>query len=304
MGQPALALTDYSNLFNAVHFYKACKSEGIKPIIGVDLYFCENAADARKQKDRSTTHLVLLAENETGLKNISRIVSKSHTEEFFFYKPRVDFELLEKHSEGIICLSGPSLDGTVSSLLYDKIDTDGSIRTPAARFKAEGLVRRFIKIFGNDHFFLSVQDNGVNVQQMINTGVRSIADKYGLRTVATNNVHYVDSADAEAHRTLLSFNNNVYNLPTYTDFDSEEYYLKSLDEMSESDFGVDELTLTLEIADRCNVDIDLKKRRLPKYKFIPDEQSSDEYLFKLAKDGLFKILTKKVLSAPKRGRDI
>lgn len=287
LGQPAVAITDYSNVFEAVNFYKAADAAGIKPILGVDLYFCEDAEQLRIQKVRQVTHIVLLAENEIGWKNIARLVSLANSESYYFYNPRIDFKLLEQYSEGIICLTGSSLDGVISSQLYDKLDEEGEVREPAALFKAEGLVRRFLRIFDANHFFLEVQNTGVSEQDQINSRLRSIAKKYGLRTVATNNVHYVEQHDAEAHKTLLEMSASRYGKATYTNFTPEEYFLKSREQMLELGFLEEELDLTLEIAERCNVVIDLKKRRLPKYQFIPDDfDSSMDYLTFLAEMGM------------------
>jgi len=286
LGQPAVALTDYSNAFEAMNFYSAADAAGVKPILGVDLYFCEDAEQLRIQKVRQVSHITLLAENEIGWKNIMRLLSMANTPEYFFYNPRVDFGLLEQYSEGVICLSGGSLDGVISSHLYDKVDESGEVMTPAARFKAEGLVRRFLQIFDTDHLFLEVQDTSIPEQTEINTRLRGIATKYGLRTVATNNVHYVEQHDAEAHKTLLAMSANKYSRATYTNFEPEEYYLKSREELEDCDLTQDELDTTLEIANRCNVTIDLKKRRLPKYAFVPEGRTSMQHLRVLAAKGL------------------
>jgi len=286
LGQPAVALTDYSNLYDAISFYREATNAGVKPILGVDLFFCEDALEARDQKVRQVTHIVLLAENETGWKNISRLVSMAHSEEYYYYNPRVDFALLEKYKEGVICLSGSSFDGVISSNLYDKKDDAGDVFAPAALFKADGLVRRFLKIYDTDHFFLEVQDHGLADQKIINSRLRNLSKKYGVRTVATNNAHYVEEHDAEAHRTLLEMNQNKFSRATYADFSVEEYYLKSRDDMVILDVTEDELDAALKIADSCNVDIDLKKRRLPKYKFTPDGTSPMDYLRELCVQGM------------------
>lgn len=287
LGQPAVALTDYSNVFEAINFYRAAKSAGVKPILGVDLYFCEDAEQLRIQKVRQVSHIVLLAENYEGWKNITRLVSIANSPDYFFYNPRVDFKLLEKYSDGVICLTGSSFDGVLASHLYDQIDDAGEVRQPAALFRAEGLLRRFLSIFDADHLFLEVQDNGLPEQGQINGRLRNLATKYGLRTVATNNVHYVEQHDAEAHKTLLEMSVNKFSRSTKTDFTQEEYYLKSREQML--DMRPEELDLTVEIAERCNVDIDLAKRRLPKYRFIPDGKTAMEYLTELSHEGLTRL---------------
>lgn len=286
LGQAAVALTDYSNLYNAIHFYKEAASAGLKPIIGIDLLFCEDAEQLKIQRSRQVSHVILLAENDTGMRNIARLVSQAHDESHYYYNPRVDFKLLEQHSEGVICLTGSSLDGLVSSSLFDKTSPDGEVSEPAAIFKAEGTVRRLLRIFDANHLFLEVQDTGLPQQAVINGRLRTIAQKYGLRTVATNNVHYVAPHDAEAHKTLLEMGSTKYSKATLTNFSPEEYYLKSREDMEKLGLQPAELDLTNEIAARCNVTIDLKKRRLPKYAFVPEGQTGTEYLRKLSNDGI------------------
>lgn len=281
LGQPAVAITDYSNIYEAINFYRACEKEGVKPILGVDVHFIEDAAEARAHKIRNTLHLTLIAENDTGFQNIARIVSGAHDPDHFFYKPRVDFELLEKYKEGIICLSGSSLDGAISYYLYDKKDASGEVRESEALFRAKALVRRFIKLYGAENFCLEVQDTGHAVQPLINERLRTIARQYGIKTVATGSVHYVEESDAEAHKTLLAMSSNMYTAATSSVFEHEEYYFKSRDEILDTDIEEEEADATLHIAERCNVSIDLKKRRLPKYAFIPEGFTAMEYLRKI-----------------------
>lgn len=289
LGQQAVAITDYANLYNAIDFYKAAKAAGIKPILGVDVFFCEDAEQLRIQKMRQTSHIVLLAENDIGWQNITRIVSESNSEAYYYYSPRVDFKLLEKYKDGVICLTGGSLDGVIAKHLYDKPIEDSDNVEPAAIFKAEGLVRRFLKIYDKDHFYLEVQSTGLAAQDQINTRLRSVALKYGLSTVATGNVHYVERCDSEAHKTLLQMSENSYSKLTYTDFGPDEYYIKSREELLTLGFQAAELDITESIANRCNVVIDTKKRRLPKYAFTPADKTADEYLCELANDGLTRI---------------
>jgi DNA polymerase-3 subunit alpha len=290
LGQPAVAMTDYGNVYEAINFYRMASAEGIKPILGATLFFCEDAAELRVQKARNFNHIVLLAENDIGWKNITRLISHSNDPDHFFYNPRIDFELLEKYNEGIIVLTGNTRDGIIPSLLFDRTDEHGEVMGKAAPFRAEALVRRFLKIFDTDRFFLEVQDTDDPVQKEVNDRLRTIAAKYSLTTLATNNVHYVNPADAESHRTLLSMENNKYNKLTRTNFDAEEYYLKSREDILESEILLlTELDATLEVASRCQVNIDLKKHRLPKYKFVPEGKTSMEYLRELTSDGLAKI---------------
>lgn len=286
LGQPAIALTDYSNVFNAIKFYTACKDAGVKPILGVDVLFCDDVSESKSHKIRQAYHLTLLAENEAGWRNIARIVSEAQDPDHFYYRARVDFDTLEKYNEGVICLSGSSLDGAVSYYLYDKLDNEGFVREAAGRFRAEAMVRRFVALYGTENFFLETQDTGHESQPIINERLRGIATKYGLQTVATGNVHYVKQSDAEAHKTLLAMDKNKYNKASGSVFDEEEFYLKSEEELLETDLTQEELDAAATIAERCNVDIDVKKRRLPKYKFIPDGKTAMEYLRELSAEGM------------------
>lgn len=286
LGQPAIALTDYSNMFNIVNFYREAIGAGIKPIIGVDFCFCEDAEQYKIQRMRQFYHITLIAENDTGLQNIARLVSLANSEDFYYYNPRIDFNLLEKYHEGVICLAGSTADGVIASCLEDKLNEVGEVTEPAAIFKAKGLVRRFLKIFDKDHFLLEVQNTGLSQQTTINGRLRNIAKEYGLQTLPTNNVHYVEQHNAEAHKTLLAMNADKYGRITKTDFTPEEYYIKSREELEVYDFTKEELDTTLALANRCTVTIDLKKRRLPRYQFIPEGLSSMEYLMRLANEGL------------------
>jgi len=305
LGQPAVALTDYGNVYDAISFYRTAMDEGVKPILGATLFFCEDAAELRVQKARQFNHIVLLAENDIGWQNITRLISLSNDPEHFFYNPRIDFELLEKYNEGVIVLTGNTRDGIIPSLLFDRTDEHGEVMGKAAPFRAEALIRRFLKIFDKDHFFLEVQDTDDPVQEDVNNKLRAIATKYDLTTVATNNVHYVNAPDAESHRTLLSMENNRYNRLTKTSFDEEEYYLKSREDLLESENLLStELDAALEVASRCNVNIDLKKHRLPKYAFVPDGKTSMGHLRELAYGGLFsKFNVAEAASVAKEYRD-
>jgi len=283
LGQPAMALTDYGNVSNAIHFYKAAEKAGIKPILGVEIFFTEDNTEYRDQKIRVTRHLVLLAENDKGWKNIVRMVSEANRPENFFYRPRVDFAMLEKYSEGVIALVG-GVDGVVSYHMYDKLDSDGNVRDRKAPFRASALLRRFLTVFDTDHLFIDVQDTGHSHEAELNQAIRDMALKYGVKTVATCAVHYVEPHHAESHRTLLEMNPSEYNRMTITNFSSEQYYVRSRDELEEV-LLPEELDRTVEIADRCNVTIDVKKRRLPRYRFIPNKLTAKEYLLELANKG-------------------
>jgi DNA polymerase-3 subunit alpha len=286
LGQDAVALADYGNVSNAINFYRAAKKEGVKPILGVEVFFTESNAEYRDQKIRQTRHLLLLAENEEGWRNIVRLVSDSNRPENFYFKPRVDFEMLEKRSEGVIALVGGP-EGIVSYYTYDKCVSDGSIIDRAAPFKAAALLRRLHTIFDKDHLFLDVQDTGQYFEDQMNQGLRDLARKYGLATVASTNPHYPAQHDAEAHRTLFSMNGK-YARSTNADFSTEQFYLRSREEMESTSLTTEELDATVALAARCNVEIDLSKRRLPKYQFVPEGLTAMEHLVALCREGFKK----------------
>lgn len=284
LNQSAVALTDYGTLCNSVYFYKEANKAGIKPILGVDFFFVDDCVEYNTQKIRSFNRLIVIAENNIGWKNLNRLVSESNNDLNYFYKPRIDFNLLDKYKEGLIVLSG-GLDGVIANLLYNQLDNDGNVREVKSIIKAEALIRRFIKIIGKNNFFLEVQAPGNPVNLEVNDILRSLAQKYSLNTIATNNVHYVNREDCDAHRTLLAMNNEFAVKTTSIDFNYDGYYLRGNEEMKES-FTLNELTISEEIASRCNVLLDLKKRRLPKYSFIPANTTSQQHLTYLANAGL------------------
>lgn len=288
-GQTAIALTDYNNLYNAISFYKSANAAGINPILGATFCFCEDVKEAKIQKSRDVSHIILLAENDVGWKNITRLISLSNDEDHYYYSPRIDFAALEKYKEGVICLTGNSMDGIIARHLYDKYSPDNELIESAAIFKAEGLTRRLLKIFTSNNLFLEVQDTGIKEQVQINERLRQIASKYGVKAVATGNVHYVNQHDAQAHNTLLQMSEQNYGRSTRTDFSKDEYYLKNRDDFTSLNITQEELDISIIIASRCKVTIDINKRRLPRYAFIPDGKTAMEYLLELANDGLMRI---------------
>jgi DNA polymerase-3 subunit alpha len=272
LGHKAVGLVDYGNLYSAIKFYKAATKNDIKPILGCTVYLCQDIKELKQQKIRAIDHITLLAENQTGWKNLVRLVSDSHQADQFFYFPRVDFNLLEKYKEGLILLSGGVRDSIIGKCFTHDV--------PAV-FKAEAIVRRLLGIFDNNHFYLELQPN----EKVINDHLRSLARKYDLQTVVTGNVHYIEQSDAEAHNTLLKMNVSQYNKLTNCDFSQDEFFFRN----TIDGFTEEEVSLAEQIADRCNVKIDLKKNRLPKYKYLPQDDTAISYLRRLVHRGLSKI---------------
>jgi DNA polymerase-3 subunit alpha len=190
-GMPALALTDHGNLFGAIEFYKKARAAGVKPILGVEAYITPGRmTDRQLDPSGDNNHLVLLAENETGYRNLLKLTSRAYLEGFY-YKPRIDHDLLRKHSEGLIGLSA-CLKGEVNQ------------RILANRAKeAEAKVKEYLDIFGPGNFFLELQDHGLPEQRQANEAIRGIAGRLGVPLVVTNDCHYLKKGDDEAHDVLL-----------------------------------------------------------------------------------------------------
>lgn len=283
LGMPAIAITDHGNLFNAIPFYLACKKEGIKPILGVEFNFVEDVTEATAVKNRRVQHVVLLAENETGWRNLCKLHTASNSDSHFWFKPRIDYALLEMYSEGLIMLTA-CMGGIISSYLSDRLDEDGDVVTRKSVFRAEATLRRLLRIFDQQHLYLEVQDNGQPQQREVNAELRRLANKFQLKTVATLNVHYTNPEDAEAHSALQSMRSE-FSVLSASDFSNPQFALVSRDKLTNGDFTPEELDCTLEIAARCNVEIDFAAHRLPSYPHVPDGETSNTMFRRLVREG-------------------
>ncbi len=277
LGMTAVAITDHGVMFGVVDFYKKCKDFGIKPIIGCEVYVAARTRfDKEPDKDKQSNHLVLLAETQEGYRNLVKIVSRSHTEGFY-YKPRVDKDLLREYSSGIIALSA-CLAGKVQSLLLMG-DFEGA-KKEAVEFEG---------IFGRDNFFLELQDQGLEEEQRVNPQLVKLSRETGIPMVATNDVHYVNREDAKAHDVLLC----IQTASTVDDenrmkFPNDEFYLKSPNEMEKIfAFAPEAILNTGRIAQRCNVEFEFGNYHLPEFE-LPDSWQSGkpEYLHHLCETGL------------------
>lgn len=278
LGMDACAITDHGVMYGVIEFYKACKAEGIKPIIGCEVYVAPGSR-FEKGKEKSAeryNHLILLAENDTGHKNLMKLVSRGFTEGFY-YKPRVDYELLSEYHEGIIA-SSACLAGIVPTKLRNG-DYEGA--------KAEAM--RLQQIFGENNFFLELQDHGLSEQKFVNQGLMRISSETGIPLVATNDCHYLYKEDAEAHDVLICIQTqkNVYDEDRMK-YEGGQFYVKSPEEMEEVFHYIPEaIHNTEEIAKRCNVEIEFGKYHLPQYP-VPEGYTSLSYLNKLCEDGFKK----------------
>lgn len=277
LGMQSLAITDHGNMYGAVDFYKACKSEGIKPVIGCEVYVAPRTRfDKDKVLDKEYNHLILLCENETGYKNLIHMVSKAFTEGFYF-KPRIDHDLLEKYHEGLICLSA-CLAGEIPQALLQK-DYE----------RAKSTALWYNELFGNGNYYLELQNHGLPEQQAVNEGIKRIARETGIPLAATNDVHYIEKQDAKIQQVLICIaTNHVIGDDTWLEFHADEFYLKSEEEMRklfpDTPEAVDNTQL---IADRCNFEFEFGNTKLPYFE-TPDNMDHFAYFKKLCLDGMKK----------------
>lgn len=277
-GMKALAITDHGNMYGTIKFYKACLEAGIKPIIGCEIYVARRTRhDKEAGKDNDSNHLILLAENNEGYKNLMRIVSAANLEGYY-YKPRTDLELLEKYHEGLICLSA-CVNGYVSEPLLENRQEE-----------AEKRAKKLSEIFGPDHFYLELQKHlNVKQQDELNEKLIKMSEKLGIPVVATNDNHYTKKGDAEAQEVLLCIQtqNTLTNKNRKLSMiDSPDFYMKTPEEMSELFAQTPQaITNSVKIAEMCNVEISLGKWIMPVFDVPPDTTPGD-YLTKLVYEGL------------------
>jgi len=275
LGMPAIGLTDHGVMYGAIHFYKACKEAGIKPIIGCEVYVAPRSRLLREGRvDRDPNHLTLLAANREGYLNLMRLCTVGQMEGMY-YKPRIDKEILAEHAKGLIALSG-CLQGEAASRIVDG-DIDGARESVAA----------YRDIFGKDSFLLEVQRHGIDRQVEVNAALAKFGQEFGLRLCATNDLHYVHRHDSEAHDVLLCLQTGArFNDPNRWRFSTQENYLKTPAEMIEAFADLPEaLASTIEVADQCDLKLDLGATLLPPFD-VPDGLTPDQYLGRLVLKGM------------------
>jgi DNA polymerase-3 subunit alpha len=274
MGQPALGLTDHGVMNGAVDLYKACRKHGIKPIAGFEAYFVDDAQAVKEMPKYERNHLTLLAENDTGLANLVKLTSAGYLEGFSRGKANVDMELLAAHSEGVIVLTGCLQSRFCRRLIEERPDD--------ARAHLDDLVQAF----GPEQVYFEVQKNGIPEQDKANEGIVRFARELGRPLVGTADVHYLRREDFDNHAALLCVQTKSTLAEPKMSFDTNEFYLKSSDEMADS-FAEwpDAVPTTLEIAERCNAEIELGKLLLPRYP-APDGEDPEAMLRRIAADGM------------------
>lgn len=276
LGMDSMAITDHGVMYGVIDFYRACKAEGIRPVLGCEIYVAPNSRFEKEgaASDERYHHLVLLAENNKGYSNLMKIVSKGFTEGFY-YKPRVDYEVLQEYHEGIIALSA-CLAGEVASLLRRGFYEEAK----QAAFKMQN-------IFGKENYYLELQDHGLAEQRTVNQGLLRMAAETGIPLVATNDIHYTLAEDAAAHDILLC----IQTQKKVTDenrmrYEGGQYYIKSPQEMEALfPYAKEALENTHRIAMRCEVEIEFGHYKLPKFD-VPQGFTAWEYLQKLCREGL------------------
>lgn len=279
LGMDSLAITDHGVMYGVIDFYRAAKAAGINPVLGCEIYVAPGSRfdrEAGNAKESRYHHLVLLAENDIGYANLVKIVSRGFTEGFY-YKPRVDYDVLEEYHEGIIALSA-CLAGSIPSFLrrglYDEAKQEA--------YRLQG-------IFGENNFFLELQDHGIPDQKTVNQGLLRLHQETGIDLVATNDVHYIYDSDAEAHDILLCIQTGKKVSDTdRMRYEGGQYYLKSAGEMEALfPYAKEAIENTHKIAERCHVEIEFGDYKLPHFD-VPEGETSESYLRKLCKEGLYK----------------
>ena len=277
LGFPALALTDHGNLFGAMDFYQVARDAGLKPILGAELYIAPGSRFERAPLDgqyEGANHVTVLVRNLAGYRNLIKLVSKGYLEGFY-YKPRVDRELLAQHADGLLVLSG-CLNSEVSRLLLAGDDR-----------KAREVAGWYTEVFGKDHYFMEVQAHGLPDQIRVTEGTLRIAQAVGVGLAATNDSHYLEAADARAHEVLLCLQTGAkLSDPSRWRFSTEEFYLKSAEEMRKVFAELPEAySNTLAVAERCDLTVPFGEFHLPRYA-VPSGHTLDSYLRERAEAGL------------------
>lgn len=274
LGMDSLAITDHGCMYGVIDFYKECEKQGIKPILGMEAYVAPKSI-YEKTNVREYGHLIMLAKNQIGYKNLMKLSSIAYVDGFY-YKPRIDYDLISQYSEGLICLSG-CLAGDIPQFLLADMHAD-----------AVSLARRLKAIFGDD-FYIELQNHGLPEQQRVLPRLAALARELDIKTVATNDIHYVTRDDAEAQDALLCIQTGHFVDETdRMRMEAEEFYLKSEQEMRARFAGYEEgVDNTAEVAQKCNVSIEFGVRHLPGFT-APDGMDNETYLRTMCHDGIIK----------------
>ena len=272
---PAVAITDHGNMFGVIEMYKECKKNGIKPIIGCEFYVAPRSRlDKEGKIDTEPNHLILLAMNNVGYKNLIKLCSIGYTEGFY-YKPRIDIEVLKQYSEGVICLSACLAGGLARKIVNGDI------------IGAKEMIEEYLEIFGRERYFLELQDNKLREQILVNQKLIELSKEFNVQLVATNDCHYLNKEDYDFHEVLLCIQTRkTLNDEDRMRFKTNEFYVKTPEEMIEAFKNVPEaIENTLKIADMCNVEIEFGHTILPEFK-IDEDITHLEYFKKKCYEGI------------------
>ena len=279
LSMPALALTDHGSMFGAVFFYKMAIKSGLKPLVGCELYVTKGSRFEKKSPKRGAwehlNHIILLARNTEGYKNLMKLSSRGYTEGFY-YRPRIDFDILAEHSGGLLAL-GACIKGIVSDAIIE--DRMSEARTKAGELR---------DIFGEDNFYFEIQDHGLAEEEKATKGLIALSKELGIPIVATNDCHYIHKEDAKAQDVLLCIQTGRdFDDPNRLRFANDEFYLKTPDEMKALFSELPEsVTNTIEVAERCNLELELGVVQLPNFPIPEGFSDPDTYLEGLVRDGL------------------
>jgi len=279
MKMPAFAVTDHGNMFGAIEFYQAALKQGVKPIIGCEVYVAEESRFDRSsvRGQNRTYHLVLLCKNQTGYRNLVQLVTSAYLEGFY-RKPRIDYELLKQHADGLVCLSACLQGEVASNLLHEKTE------------EAEARALRYAELFGEGNFYLEIQDHDLDAEDRVRPEIVRLAERTGLPLVCTNDCHYLKKDHARAHDALLCLQTGK----TIADrdrmkYETAELYVKTPEEMKQLfRHAPGAIENTVRIAEMCNLELEFGKFKLPRFPLPAAYTSPDDYMVKLASDGLEK----------------
>lgn len=277
LGMSSCAITDHGSMYGAVDFYREAKAQGIHPVIGCEVYVAPRKhTDKVHDIDNKNSHLILLAENQTGYKNLIKLVSCAYIEGFY-YKPRIDFELLREHHEGLIALSACVAGEVPKAILRGSYD------------EAKEIALKYKEVMGENNYFLEIQDHGLAEEKRVIPEMMKLSKETGIKLAATNDIHYLTKEDAKYQDILMCIQmEKKVSDPDRMKFETDEFYIKSPEQMAELfDYAPEAITNTVEIAKRCNVEFDFNTRHLPSYD-VPDGQDAFEYLKLLCREGLEK----------------
>ncbi|RYD22144.1 MAG: DNA polymerase III subunit alpha [Verrucomicrobiaceae bacterium] len=280
-GMPAVAMTDHGNLYGAIKFYQECKKAGVKPIFGCEIYLAPGKMDEKKDLvgRKRATHLTLLAENNEGWNNLSKLVSKGNLEGLYYGKPRVDRDALREYSKGIICLSG-CISGPVNEWLRAGDEQ-----------KARETLAELVDIYGKENTYVELHNHGLEPQRLVTPSLIKLANEFGLKVVAANDVHFLNKYDHEAHDVMICIGTGHLLIDENRMHYTPEVYFKTAEQMREIFADVPgACDATLEIAERCNVSIKLDSTSSEKYPQFgtPDGSPREEYLMRVCREGAVK----------------